>query len=126
MLLTWTPAFFAAAFHVLAFSMESLRWTTPAVRRVFRQTPEQAQTTRVLAYNQGFYNLFLAIGTAVGIAMTPSDRHSGIALVVLGVGSMLAAALVLVSSDPSKARGAVVQGTIPLLTLLALAVWAWT
>ena len=44
---------------------------------------------------------------------------------VLGVGSMLAAALVLITSDSSKARGALVQGTFPALALLSLAIWAW-
>jgi len=38
---------------------------------------------------------------------------------------MLAAALVLITSDPSKARGAVVQGSFPLLCLLSLAIWTW-
>jgi len=77
------------------------------------------------AYNQGFYNLFLAIGTGVGIAICGANRDAAVALVVLGVGSMLAAALVLITSDPSKARGAVVQGTFPLIALLSLAIWAW-
>lgn len=28
---------------------------------------EEAETTKLLAFNQGFYNLFLAIVTAIGI-----------------------------------------------------------
>jgi putative membrane protein len=47
-----------------------------------------------------------------------------VALVVMGTGSMLAAALVLLTSDRSQARAAVVQGALPLLTLLGLLVWA--
>ena len=115
----------AALLHVYIFWLESLAFDT-AGRKAFGVSAADAAVAKPWAFNQVFYNLFLAIGTAVGIALTDSDRHAGIALVVLGVGSMLAAALVLVTSAPSKARGAAIQGTIPLLTLLALAVWAWT
>ena len=54
----------------------------------------------------------------------PSSRDAAVALVLFGTGSMLAAALVLVTSDRSKTRAAVVQGLFPALTLLALAVHA--
>jgi putative membrane protein len=37
---------------------------------------------------------------------------------------MLAAALVLITSDRSKARAAVVQGLFPALSLLCLLVWS--
>jgi putative membrane protein len=52
-----------------------------------------------------------------------SNRDAGVALVVFGVGSMLAAALVLVTADSSKLRAAVVQGLFPALALLTLLVW---
>jgi putative membrane protein len=114
----------AALVHVYIFVLESLRWTEPATRRVFGTTEEAAALTRPLAYNQGFYNLFLAIGTTVGIALVGSNRPASIALIVFATGSMLAAALVLITSDPSKARAAVVQGLFPALALLSLLVWA--
>jgi putative membrane protein len=84
----------AALVHVYIFALESVRWQHPATRKVFGTTAEAAEITAPLAYNQGFYNLFLAIGTAVGIALINSNRDAGVALIVLGVGSMLAAALV--------------------------------
>ncbi|WP_027860865.1 DUF1304 domain-containing protein [Marmoricola sp. URHB0036] len=114
----------AALVHVYIFVLESLRWTEPATRRVFGTTEEAAALTRPLAYNQGFYNLFLAIGTIVGIALVGSNRPASIALIVFATGSMLAAALVLITSDSSKARAAVVQGLFPALALLSLLVWA--
>ena len=113
----------AALVHVYIFVLESLRWTEPATRRVFGTTEEAAALTQPLAYNQGFYNLFLAIGTIVGIALLGSQRSASIALIVFATGSMLAAALVLITSDSSKARAAVVQGLFPALTLLSLLVW---
>jgi putative membrane protein len=112
----------AALLHVYIFWLEAIAFDT-AGRKAFQVSAEDAAVMKPWAYNQGFYNLFLAIGTAVGIAVMGSSRDAGVALVLLGVGSMLAAALVLITSDPSKARGAVVQGTFPALALLSLAIW---
>ena len=113
----------AALVHVYIFVLESVRWQHPATRRVFGTTEETAAVTAPLAYNQGFYNLFLAVGTAVGIVLVDSHRDAGVALIAFGVGSMLAAALVLVTADTSRLRAAVVQGALPLLALLSLVVW---
>ena len=114
----------AALVHVYIFVLESLRWQHADTRRVFGTTEETAAVTAPLAYNQGFYNLFLGIGTAVGIALIGSNRDAAVALVLLAVGSMLAAALVLVTSDSSKLRAALVQGLFPALALLSLLVWS--
>ncbi len=114
----------AALLHVYIFVLESVRWEHPSTRRAFGTTEETAAITKPLAYNQGFYNLFLGVGTAIGIALMDTNRDAGVALVVFGVGSMLAAALVLATSDVSKLRAAVVQGLFPALTLLCLLVWA--
>ena len=103
----------AALVHVYIFVLESVRWEDPATRRVFGTTEEVAALTRPLAYNQGFYNLFLAIVTAAGVALVGSNEDAAVALLCAGTGSMLAAALVLVTSDRSKARAAVVQGALP-------------
>jgi putative membrane protein len=112
----------AALVHVYIFVLESLRWEHPRTRAVFGTSAEIASLTKPLAYNQGFYNLFLAVGAAVGIALAGVDRSVSVALIVLSTGSMLAAALVLVTSDRAKARAALVQGLFPLLGLLALLV----
>jgi putative membrane protein len=114
----------AALVHVYIFVLESVRWQHPATRRVFGTTEETAAVTQPLAYNQGFYNLFLGVGTAIGIGLMDSNRDAGVALVVSGTGSMLAAALVLVTADLSKLRAAVVQGLFPALALLCLLLWA--
>jgi putative membrane protein len=42
-----------------------------------------------------------------------------------GIGSMLAAAVVLLVSSPDKARAAITQGTLPLIAIVLLAVGAW-
>ncbi len=112
----------AALVHVYIFWLEALAFDT-AGRKAFGVSAEDAEIMKPWAYNQGFYNLFLAVGTGVGLGLAGSHRHPAIALVAFGTGSMLAAALVLITSDPSKARGAVVQGLFPALGLIALTIW---
>lgn len=117
----WVFAALAALLHVYIFTMESLTWTSDRTRATFGTTPEEAETTRLLAFNQGFYNLFLAIVTGVGItALALGHRWVGAALVLAGVGSMAAAALVLVSSARDKARAAVTQGLFPVISIVLL------
>src|SRR6516165_3864467 len=93
----------AALLHVYIFTMESLTWTSPRTRKTFGTTPEEAETTKLLAFNQGFYNLFLAIVAGIGIAgMVMGHKPVGAALVFTGAGSMAAAAVVLLLSAPDK------------------------
>ncbi|CRZ14750.1 MULTISPECIES: DUF1304 domain-containing protein [Mycolicibacterium] len=113
----------AAALHVYIFVMESLTWTSPRTRATFGISEEEAQATKELAFNQGFYNLFLAIVTVVGIVAVGMGHNAvGAALVFAGVGSMLAAAAVLLTSSPDKARAAITQGAFPLIAVVLLAV----
>jgi putative membrane protein len=116
----------AALVHVYIFVLESVRWEDVSTRRAFGTTEETAAITRPLAYNQGFYNLFLAVGTGVGVALIASRRDVAVALLLFGLGSMVAAATVLITSDRSKARAAVVQALFPALALLSLLVWSLT
>ena len=112
----------AALLHVYIFVMESLTWTSPRTRATFGTTQEEAETTKLLAFNQGFYNLFLAIVSSIGIvAMCLGHNAVGAALTFAGVGSMLAAAAVLLASSPDKARAAVTQGAFPLIAVVLLA-----
>jgi putative membrane protein len=111
----------AAALHVYIFWLESLAWTTPRARATFGTTEQEAAATRELAFNQGFYNLFLAVMTAVGIVLVAvGATGAGGALALAGTGSMLAAALVLFLSSPDKRGAALKQGGLPLLAVVAL------
>lgn len=113
----------AAAVHVYIFVLESLVWTGDRAREVFGTTPEEAVTTRALAYNQGFYNLFLAIATVLGIVLVASGQTAvGATLILTGAGSMVAAGLVLLLSSPDKARAALIQLTPPLLGIVSLTI----
>ncbi|HEY1842920.1 MAG TPA: DUF1304 domain-containing protein [Mycobacterium sp.] len=113
----------AGLLHVYIFTMESLTWTSKRTRAAFGTTPEEAETTKLLAFNQGFYNLFLAIAAGAGIvAVASGHRTVGAALVFAGVGSMAAAAVVLLASAPDKARAAVMQGTFPVIAVVLLVI----
>ena len=111
----------AGLLHVFIFTLESLRWREPSTWRTFGVASQaDADTTAPLAYNQGFYNLFLAIITLVGLALLGTDHEVGTALALAGTGAMLAAALVLLTRDRSMARAAITQGTFPLLAVVFL------
>ncbi|MFV8230897.1 DUF1304 domain-containing protein [Mycolicibacterium fortuitum] len=113
----------AAALHVYIFVMESLTWTSVRTRATFGISEQEAQATKELAFNQGFYNLFLAIVTVIGIVAVGLGHNAvGAALVFAGVGSMLAAAVVLLTSSPDKARAAITQGAFPLIAVVLLAI----
>ncbi|MEV7620587.1 DUF1304 domain-containing protein [Microbacterium sp. NPDC089321] len=113
----------AALIHVYIFYMESLAWTSPRVRATFGTSPEEARATKEMAYNQGFYNLFLALTTAIGIVLIASGAgEAGAALVFAGAGSMAAAATVLFVSSPDKRGAALKQGVLPLLAVICLAI----
>ena len=51
-----------ALLHLYFLLLEMVLWTRPLGLKTFRNTPEKAEATRVLAANQGLYNGFLAAG----------------------------------------------------------------
>lgn len=113
----------AALLHVYIFYMESIAWTSEKVRATFGTSEADAAATKEMAFNQGFYNLFLAIVSVVGIVLYLTGAvGAGIALMFAGVGSMLAAALVLLITSPSKRGAAIKQGAFPLLAVIALVI----
>ncbi len=112
----------AALLHVYIFWMESVAWTRPEVWKRFSVADQAAaDVTRPMAYNQGFYNLFLAIGAALGLVLWWAGRETaGTTLVLFTTGSMVAAAVVLAASGRRYVRAALTQGTLPLLGFLAM------
>lgn len=116
-------AVLAALLHVFIFVLESFLWKTPRAQKVFGIGTEEAHATREMAFNQGFYNLFLALIALVGVVLFLSGATgAGTALVAAGTASMSGAALVLFVASPDKRSAAVKQGTLPLLGLLALVI----
>ena len=64
-----------SALHVGFFILESILWTSPPMARLFGNTVEDAERTKVLALNQGFYNLGIA-GLLIGFLLT--DNQMGV------------------------------------------------
>lgn len=113
----------AALIHVYIFVLESVNWTKESTRRVFGvRSAEDAELMKPLAYNQGFYNLFLALGIAAGLIMVGAIGvpQAGYAVTIFALLSMVLAALVLITSNPKLARSALIQGVAPLLGLVFL------
>jgi putative membrane protein len=107
----------AAAVHVYFFYLESIAWSKPATWRLFGlRSQDAADTVRPMALNQGFYNLFLALGAAVGIVLTVAGvTQAGVTVALFAALSMVGAATVLVLSNPRMARAAAIQGAAPLV-----------
>lgn len=111
----------AGLVHVYIWVMESLTWRKPGTWKRFGvASQEDAETQRLFAYNQGFYNLFLAIGALFGIfQVIVGYADVGWALLLSACAMMFGASLVLASCGAKYIRPAVLQGTFPLLALVA-------
>jgi putative membrane protein len=110
----------AGIIHVLFFLMESVWWMHPKVHKNFGiKSIAEASQFKPSFFNQGFYNLFLAIGIFAGIYLLKyqSSTH-GITLMLFGCASMFAASIVLLVSKPNMLRGVFIQGLCPLLAIL--------
>ncbi|MBH0007924.1 DUF1304 domain-containing protein [Salinibacterium sp. UTAS2018] len=115
--------FLAALVHLMIFFMESVLFHTPRVQQVFGVRPQDVDAVKPWAYNQGFYNVFLALGAGTGLVLmgTVSMWPAGIALAMFAALSMLLAAVVLITSQPRQmARPAIIQGVPPLLGIIFL------
>jgi putative membrane protein len=60
-----------AALHAYFLVLEMFLWTKPLGLKTFRNSPEKAADSAVLAANQGLYNGFLAAGLVWGLVSTP-------------------------------------------------------
>jgi len=57
-----------ALLHLYFLVLEMFLWTRPLGLKVFGQSLEKAQQSKVLAANQGLYNGFLAAGLVYGLS----------------------------------------------------------
>jgi putative membrane protein len=109
----------AGLVHVYIWVMETLRFSDPKVHRgTFKTETADLAAVKPWAANQGWYNLFLAVGALLGTALVRAEPAVGWTLIVTACGSMLLAALVLVATDRSMVPAAAKQGGFPLLTLV--------
>lgn len=112
-------ALLAGVLHVGIFCMESLYFMQPKVHKRFgAATTADAEARRLFAFNQGFYNLFLAVGIFAGLALLDFGGNAtvGQTLVLFSCASMAGAGLVLYfSARRLMLRAAVIQASFPLL-----------
>lgn len=59
--------------HVGILILEMFFWNHPIGQKIFSMTPEVAESSAVLAMNQGLYNGFLAAGLFWGLLKNSSD-----------------------------------------------------
>jgi putative membrane protein len=114
-------AVLAAVIHVYIFALESLLWNKSKTRKLFGIRDEaQFLATKSLAFNQGFYNLFLAVTIAASFFTAYFTEYSASAeigawLRHFALGSILAAAIVLFFSNRKMIRAVIIQGAPALL-----------
>jgi putative membrane protein len=113
-------AVIAGIAHVAFFVMESLLFERPAVQRVITGRTGASADARLWAFNQGFYNLFLAAGAVVGAVVWVAGADVvGRTLVMFTCAVMTLAGVVLLIADRRLWRGTLVQSVPPLVGLLA-------
>ncbi len=101
-----------ALIHVYIFLLESVLWGRPKTNKAFGVNEAEAKINKQFAFNQGFYNLFLAIAIIAGFA-------TGIvALVDYACLSVLGAGLVLWISARRLWRPALIQAGPALIYLV--------
>ncbi|MBW3093718.1 DUF1304 domain-containing protein [Bifidobacterium sp. 82T10] len=115
-------AILAGLLHVLIFILESFRWTEPKTMEIFSiRSAREAEATKEMAYNQGFYNLFLGIMALLGALLVLVGRPvAGLTLMSAGTASMALAAVVLFAGSPDKRSAAVKQFACPAIALVLL------
>ncbi|MCC9173959.1 DUF1304 domain-containing protein [Arthrobacter sp. zg-Y179] len=108
----------AAAVAFYFFMLESLRWAEPETAAIFQLRGANSSATAQLAYNLGFYNLFLAVGAGLGVVLlVAGNAVAGLTLMTFTTACMLLAAVVLVLSDRRLGRLSLIQGGPAALSL---------
>lgn len=65
--------FISAVTHVGILALEMFFWNHPLGQKIFSMTPEAAESSALLAVNQGLYNGFLAAGLFWGLLRDRTD-----------------------------------------------------
>lgn len=109
-----------ALIHIYIFVLESILWDKKRTNKIFGIRPEDVAVTKPLAFNQGFYNLFLAIAILLGVHLYSAEmtRSTGAVLIIYGLFSVFAAGAVLLISKPKLWRGALLQMLPALIAII--------
>lgn len=113
--------FIAALIHVGFFVLESVLFQKPNGYKYFKLQEKDHAAVKVWALNQGFYNLFLALGVFLGMSFIFQKQFfvAGVLIAFCGL-SMVGAGLVLWFSAPQLRKGALIQIIPPLIGFIFL------
>ncbi len=107
--------------HVLFFIMESIVWLEQTVYETFEVASlADAEVLEVYVKNQGYYNLFLAVGIFGALALAGKKPEISTALITYISAFMIGAAIVLLFTIPAMIAGVFIQGLPPAITLVAM------
>ena len=117
-------ALLAAALHVGFFYLESIAFRRPRTwARFGLSTQAEADVVGPMAFNQGFYNLFLALGVIGGLALVDLASggavSAGLGITKFSLACMVLAGAVLLATGRRFRRAALIQAIPPALALLA-------
>jgi len=114
-------ALVAALIHAWFFTLESVLFERPTVfARFGLRSAQDAAIVRPMAFNQGFYNLFLAIGIVAGLGLVATGRvDAGRAVVLFACACMVGAGVVLLATNRRFLAAASIQALPPLVAILA-------
>ena len=104
---------FVGLLHIYILVLEMFLWTKPHGLKVFGQSLEQAQASKVLAMNQGLYNGFLAAGILYGLWL----GEAGSLLVTFSLSCVIAAGIY--GAITARVKILFIQG-LPAMIALAL------
>ena len=111
-----------ALIHLYIFALESLLWGRKWTNRTFALSDDDARVTRQFAFNQGVYNLLLAVAIIIGflLGLSTDTASAGKILAAYGLASILVAGVVLVASAPKLWKSALIQIVPATAGLVAL------
>ncbi|MET1232235.1 MAG: DUF1304 domain-containing protein [Candidatus Limnocylindrales bacterium] len=117
-------ALVAALLHVGFFYLESIAFSRPRTWARFGLASQaDADVVRPMAINQGFYNLFLALGVVGGLVLTDFATggavSAGVGITKFALACMVLAGAVLLATGRRFRRAALIQAVPPALALLA-------
>ena len=116
-------ALVAALLHVGFFYLESVTFDRPRTwARFGLDSQEEANAVRPMAFSQGFYNLFLALGVVGGLVLVDlasgAAVSAGIGITKFSLACMVLAGAVLLATGRRFRRAALIQAVPPALALL--------
>lgn len=115
-------AVIAAVIHIAIFALESVLWAKPKIwRRFGLKSQADADVVEPMAFNQGFYNLFLALATVLGLFLLGwGNPVAGKWVVLVALSSMVLASVVLLITNRKLWSAVLLQGIAPLLGIAFL------